>query len=137
MSKKEIFGTVICVLLTISGCREEVGNQLKGKWQLESIEQNGNVVRVDTVWYNFQSESMFMYQIYRASTGKYIHQYGYKIQPDENTLQLELHSYARPVKDFLIFTDWEEQTRTFTVQKINGKQLILHSENKTYTFIRF
>jgi hypothetical protein len=139
MSKKGIFCiAALCALWGMAGgCQPEVSDQLKGKWQLKSIEQNGIVTQVDTVWYNFQSESLFMYQIYLANTKTYIQQYGYKTELDKNTLQLELTSYARAVKDFLVFTDWDERTRIFVVQKMNTKQLILRSEDKTYTFIAF
>ncbi|MDR3269419.1 MAG: lipocalin-like domain-containing protein [Tannerella sp.] len=137
MNNKGIWGIVICVLWTLTGCRKEISEQLQGKWQLKTVEQSGRVTNVDTVWYNFQSESLFMYQVYRAESDVFIHQYGYKTESDANTIRLELTSYPRPVDDFLSVTDWEERAHTFTVEKINAQQLILRRDDKTYCFIKF
>jgi hypothetical protein len=78
-----------------------------------------------------------MYQVYHSDSDTFTHQYGFKTQPEESTLQLELFSSPGPVENFLPMTDWNKSTRTFTVDKINGKHLILSSEEKTYTFVRF
>ncbi|MDR3260554.1 MAG: lipocalin-like domain-containing protein [Tannerella sp.] len=137
MNKKGIGGTVACLLLIATGCRKEVSESLQGKWQLKTIEQAGSVTGVDTVWYNFQSESLFMYQVYYAGADTFSHQYGFKTPTDADAIHLELISYPRPVDDFLRLTDWEERTRTFTIEEINGKRLVLHSDDKTYDFIKF
>ncbi len=115
-------------------CQDEISDRLKGKWQLQSVEENGVTIEVDTVWYNFQSESLFMYQIYRASSHDYLHTYGYKTQPDEHTLKLELINYVILVKDFLPHTDWKSGTRTFTINKIDSRRMILKGDDKIYTF---
>lgn len=128
---------IVCVLLMQAGCQKELSRQLQGKWQLKTVEQSGQVSSVDTVWYNFQSESLFMYQIYHAGKDSFSHMYGYKSQPEENRILLELTSYPRPVSEFLPLTDWEDRSRMFTVEKITGKRLVLHSDSKTYEFIRF
>lgn len=125
---------VILICLSCMACRDEVSDRLKGKWQLQTVEENGMTVQVDTVWYNFQSESLFMYQIYRPASRDYLYTYGYKVQPEERTLKLELINYAILAKDFLPHTDWKKKTRTFTIDKIDGHRMILNSEHKTYIF---
>lgn len=137
MKTKGLWGIAVSVLLTLTGCQKELSRQLQGKWQLKTVEQAGQVSDVDTVWYNFQSKSLFMYQIYHADKDSFSHMYGYKSQPEENRILLELISYPRPVGEFLPLTDWEDRSRTFTVEKINGQRLVLHSDGKTYEFIRF
>jgi hypothetical protein len=137
MKTKGLWGIAVSVLLTLTGCQKELSRQLQGKWQLKTVEQAGQVSDVDTVWYNFQSEALFMYQIYHADKDSFSHMYGYKSQPEENRILLELISYPRPVGEFLPLTDWEDRSRTFTVEKINGQRLVLHSDGKTYEFIRF
>jgi len=138
MNRKGIAGIIGCIIiLTATACRDEVSDLLKGKWQLKTIEQGASVSRVDTVWYNFQSESLFMYQIYDRQSNDYKSQYGYKTQPDAHTLHLEMFSYSRPVQDFLPLTDWPEKERLFTVEKIGGKHLVLKVDGITYTFDRF
>jgi hypothetical protein len=109
---------------------------LKGKWQLKTVEQAGAISTVDTVWYNFQSESLFMYQIYYAEKDSFVHQYGFKTQPEARTLQLELISNPHPLKTFLPATDWEEGIRTFTIKKNTGNRLVLAGDGKDYVFIK-
>ncbi|MDR1676499.1 MAG: lipocalin-like domain-containing protein [Tannerella sp.] len=137
MNTKGFWSAAVCVLLTLTGCQKELMRQLQGKWQLKSVEQSGHVYRVDTVWYNFQSEALFMYQIYHVDKDSFSHLYGYRNHPEENRVHLELISYPRPVGEFLPLTDWEDRQRTFTVEKINSKRLVLYSDHKTYEFIRF
>ncbi|MDR1454520.1 MAG: lipocalin-like domain-containing protein [Tannerella sp.] len=137
MKTKGFWSISVCLLLTLASCQKELTRQLQGKWQLKTVEEAGHVSNVDTVWYNFQSEALFMYQIYHANKDSFSHMYGYRSQPAENRIQLELISYPRPVDEFLPLTDWKDRSRTFTVEKINGKRLVLYSDNKTYGFIQF
>ena len=76
----------VACLWGCAACSDDVADRLKGKWQLQTVEADGAAQRVDTVWYNFQSESLFMYQIYQPATGRYVYTYGYKTQPDDRTL---------------------------------------------------
>ena len=124
-----------CLLLT--ACEKEVSDQLKGKWQLKTVEEAGRLTPVDTVWYNFQSESLFMYQIYHPQVDTFSWIYGYKTQPESNIIQLELPNWTIPVIDFLPLTDWNGPVRTFSVDKINRKTLVLKGDDKTYSFDRF
>ena len=125
----------LCLLLT--GCEKEISDQLKGKWQLKTIEEAGHLTSVDTVWYNFQSESLFMYQIYHPAVDTFSWLYGYKTQPESNIIHLEFINWTIAKEDFLQFTDWKEPARTFTVDKINRKQLVLRGDEKTYVFDKY
>ena len=137
MNKKIFACFTVCMFLFFTGCEKEVSDRLKGKWQLKTIEESGRLTPVDTVWYNFQSESLFMYQIYHASVDTFSWLYGYKTQSESHILHLQLINWTILAEDFLPFTDWKEPERTFTVEQINRKQLILKSDGKTYTFDRF
>jgi hypothetical protein len=138
MNKNIYISFIVSIfLLSFTACEKEINDQLKGKWQLKTIEEAGRITSVDTVWYNFQSESLFMYQIYQPAIDTYLHTYGYKIQPESHIIQLEIISWTILKEDFLPFTDWTEPVRTFAVDKITRRQLILKSDNKTYTFDRF
>lgn len=59
-----VFGCLL--LLTVVSCSKDEETELDGKWQLQEIEQNGEVQYTDTVFYNFQN-SLFMYQTYSPS----------------------------------------------------------------------
>ncbi|WP_302821863.1 lipocalin-like domain-containing protein, partial [Parabacteroides goldsteinii] len=63
-------------------------------------------------------------------------QYGFNTIKDEDQLELELTEDAGLV-DFLSYTDWKSKTRTFSIEKLSGKQLILNSEGKRYIFRKF
>ena len=120
-----------------AACSEDVADRLKGKWQLQTVEADGATQRVDTVWYNFQSESLFMYQIYQPATGRYVYTYGYKTQPDDRTLRLQLANYTLRVEQFLPFTDWSSGVRTFRVVHVDSRRLQLESEGRRYSFLKF
>lgn len=134
---KKIF-CLLSLLLMVIGCQsDDVNSKLQGKWQLKTIEQSGEIIEVDTVWYNFQSESLFMYQVYVAQKDSVLYRYGYATYPEESVLDLELESYAGPVDAFLPYTDWAESKRTFRIDKLSGKKLVLQDEGKIYSFKKF
>ncbi|MDR2469353.1 MAG: lipocalin-like domain-containing protein [Tannerella sp.] len=136
--KKTFGGFIVCLcLLTAAACRNELTEQLHGKWQLRSIEQTGRVIGVDTVWYNFQSESLFMYQLYWVEKDTFLCAYGYRTQPESNVIRLELIAHPYPLNVFLPFTDWDESVQTFYIERMDRNRLILRKEDKTYTFNRY
>jgi hypothetical protein len=101
-----------------------------------SVLVNGVVEKVDTVYYNFQQD-LFMYQIYRPQTQSYSYRYGYDIMEGEKTVHIELINDPGALSSFLPLTDWSSAKRTFTIDKVSNKQLIMNSEGKTYTFRKF
>lgn len=133
------FIVALCMVLLTISCSKDTDDKLEGKWQLkEVILENGQVQPVDTVWYNFMN-SLFMYQLYdtaRVGDNKYRHSYGFKTW-DGDSLMLELTSDPQLVKDFLPYTDWDEQRRMFLIEEVNGKELILTSEGSQYNFRKF
>ena len=131
------YGLTVCISLFLMGCEKDVSDQLKGKWQLKTIEEAGNLTHVDTVWYNFQSEALFMYQIYQPSEDSFLWLYGYKTQPESHIIHLDFFNWTITKEDFLPLTDWKEPDRTFIVEKINRKQLVLKGDDKTYVFDRY
>ena len=127
----------VWIFLLLSGCEKDISDRLQGKWQLKTVEEAGQKTVVDTVWYNFQSEALFMYQIYHPAVDTFTWTYGFKTQPESNLLHIELANWTIMKEDFLPYTDWKETARTFTIEKITGKQLILSSDGKTYLFDRY
>jgi len=136
-SWKQFWLSAVLVSLLATACRRDDYEMLEGKWQLKTVEQGSVVTAVDTVWYNFQSASMFMYLIYKADTQEYTHCYGIRTQPDAAILDLELMSWGTDAQDFIRQTDWNETTRTFTVETLTSKRLVLTSGGKKYVFIKF
>ncbi|GGJ86804.1 lipocalin-like domain-containing protein [Parabacteroides faecis] len=127
---------IAAVVIILAACSNDTEHKLEGKWQLQQVEANGEVIQADTVFYNFQN-ILFMYQVYLADADSFSNQHGYNTLKDETSLTLELDNYPRPVTSFLPRTDWSSKTREFTIEKLSGKQLILNSEGKRYIFRKF
>ena len=123
-------------LLSLIACGDSLERQLEGKWQLKTVEQNGQIETVDTVWYNFQN-SLFEYQVYVPAIDSVRNMYGYKTLVDDQHLELELVSYFITIKDFLPLTEWSSSKRTFQIEESTGSRLTLSSEGKTYTFKKY
>ena len=123
-------------LLSLIACGDSLERQLEGKWQLKTVEQNGQIETVDTVWYNFQN-SLFEYQVYVPAIDSVRNMYGYKTLVDDQHLELELVSYFITIKDFLPITDWSAPKHTFQIEESTGSRLTLSSEGKTYIFKKY
>ncbi len=135
---------IACFVVALVSCDKQE-DKLEGKWQLKTVEANGEIQEVDTVWYNFQT-SLFEYQFYDPTLvndslmGKtaYPFNYGYNTWVGENELELELVDYGRiALSRFLLYTDWDSSKRTFTIEKLSTNDLVLNGDGKTYTFRKF
>lgn len=127
---------IAAVVIILAACSNDTEHKLEGKWQLQQVEANGEVIQADTVFYNFQN-ILFMYQVYLADTDSVTYQYGFNTLKDETSLVLELADDPHSNIKFLSRTDWNSATREFTIEKLSGKQLILNSEGKRYIFRKF
>ncbi|MBE6302288.1 MAG: hypothetical protein E7085_10685 [Parabacteroides distasonis] len=130
------FVIVVCSLLLITACSKDTQSKLYGKWQLQEVEINGAIEKVDTIYFNFQQD-LFMYQIYQPQSHSYSYRYGYDVMEGEHTVHLELVNDPGPLSSFLPLTDWSSAKRTYTIDKLSNKQLIMSSEGKTYTFRKY
>ena len=129
------FWIIAAVAILMAACNNDTEHKLEGKWQLQQVEANGEVIQADTVFYNFQN-ILFMYQIYQPDSNSVLYRYGYNTV-NENKLTLELEHNPNTLDKFLPYTDWNSKTRVFTIEKLSGKQLILDSEGKRYIFRKF
>lgn len=124
-------GFVICVLL-MAACSKDTGSKLYGKWQLQQTEIDGVVEKADTVYFNFE-HSLFRYQIYVESSDSFIYRDGYNTV-EGDSVQLEL---VGSMSSFLPYTDWSSSKRTFKIDELTSKRLVLSSDGKSYTFRYF
>lgn len=116
---------------------DKVERQLEGKWQLKTVEADGVVQKVDTVWYNFQT-SLFEYQLYDPARNTYRTNFGYKELEGDTRLDLELVNYGSiTAEEFLRYTDWTSTKQTFTIEKSSATNLVMSCEGRTYTFKKF
>jgi hypothetical protein len=129
-------GILAAVLLLLS-CEPDRGDKLDGKWLLKEVVQpDGTANAVDTVWYNFQN-TLFMYQLYEPANDKYRHIFGFKAWESDGRILLELKPDPVSVGSFLPFTDWKSDTRSFSIEKCSGSELVLSSEGQIYHFRKF
>ncbi|MDR1097894.1 MAG: hypothetical protein LBL57_07170 [Tannerella sp.] len=130
MMKK--YSLTVLVFTLFMACDALTTPDLVGKWQLKTVEKNGVETVVDTVWYNFQSESVFMLQVYVPQRDTCLSLYGLKKQ-QENVLSIRLE-----FDDYIEYSDWSGRNRSFTIDRLNKKRLTLLSEDGShYSFIKF
>ena len=128
--KKYYLITVLCALFI--SCDDIPNSPIIGKWQLKTVEKNGMVSPVDTVWYNFQSEPVFAIQIYSPQRDTLYMTKGVRMQAD-NVISIELES-----EFYIDLMDWDSANRSFTIDKVSRKNLVLLSEEGyRYSFIKF
>lgn len=127
---------IAAVAIILAACNDDIEHKLEGKWQLQQVEADGEVIQADTVYYNFQN-ILFMYQVFIPDSNKFVSQHGFNTLEEDNQITLELAHDPRPIANFLPFTDWKSERRTFTIEESNRKHLILNSEGKRYTFRKF
>lgn len=126
--------SIATFILILTACydNEVTTPKLVGKWQLKTVEKNGETVSVDTVWYNFQSESIFAMQVYVPRQDTIFVLEGMKKQTGD-VLSIELNS-----ETYNNYSDWNGIYRTFTIDKLSRKSLILRSEEQyLYVFKKF
>ena len=114
-------------------CDDIPSSGLIGKWQLKTVDKSGVVVTsVDTIWYNFQSESVFSAQVYVPQKDTVLSVVGMRTQSD-NIITIELTDWA-----YLDYFDWNGVKRSFAIENVGKKNLILCSEEGyRYSFIKF
>jgi hypothetical protein len=106
--------------------------KIEGKWQLKTVERNGATVKVDTVWYNFQSQSLFMLQVYQTQDDRYDWSTGFRTEKD-NILTIEGMD-----QNITSISDWQDTARVFTIERLTRQHLTLKSsEGYLYDFIKF
>ena len=121
----------VCALLFVSSCSKDERDKLYGKWQMQEIDTNGTVEKVDTIYYNFQ-HGLFQYQIHNENTGIGRTSDGFNEVIGENQIELEILN-----EGLLPYTDWTATKRVFTIDEVTSKRLVLTSGDKTYTFRNF
>jgi hypothetical protein len=126
----------IAALLLCASCEADLSDRLDGRWQMQTIESDGTVEHIDTIYYNFQT-SLFMYQIYSPANDSYSHCYGFKTIEPDNRILVELTAYPAASAQFIHRTDWESTTRRFVVEQLSASRLVLESDGKRYVFRRF
>jgi len=123
---------IIVIVSLLASCSDASFSPLHGKWQLKTVERGGTVTPVDTVWYNFQSKSLFSIQYYRSAHDDFVDIMGMcEYKGDVLTVEMLWEYHLDEV-------GWNSRNRTFAVEKHNSGRLLLRDEEGAlYSFIRF
>ena len=123
---------IIFAFIFYLSCDDITTSKLAGKWQLKTVEKNGIETLVDTVWYNFQSQSIFSIQVYVPQQDTVLVLLGMRTDKD-NSVSIELES-----EEYIEYTDWDNVNRTFKIDLVNRKKMVLSSEEGyVYSLINF
>ena len=120
------------LLLLMIACENVTFSPLVGKWQLKTVEKNGKMESVDTVWYNFQSKSIFSIQIYAPLQDRFREYVGLRTQ-EEKVMSIKLNDIA-----VINYSDWNSENRSFTIVNMDRRRLLLKSEEGyLYSFNKY
>ena len=123
---------IFFIFLFAVACDDVTFSPLVGKWQLKTVDKNGEMIPVDTVWYNFQSISIFSLQIYAPCDDVFTAYEGMRTQ-DDKVISIQLND-----EKALSRSDWNSTVRSFTIETVDRKKLQLRSEEGyLYSFIKF
>lgn len=124
----------LALLCSVVACSDD-DHKLEGKWQMRQIEADGQVMPIDTIYYNFQN-SLFMYQIANGVAGGYS-AYGYKTLEGDDKLVLEIDEKVADLNTFYSKSHWTENPRIFSILKLSRNEMILQYDGMKYTFRKF
>ena len=128
---------ILFSFLLFVACDNVTFSPIVGKWQLKTIEKNGDITPVDTVWYNFQSISLFSIQIYVSQQDTFIQFFGVRIE-EEKELSIRMFCNTEEFIEMISLSDWTNRNRSFTIVHLNRRRLLLQSEEgHVYSFNKF
>ena len=138
--KKNILLLGFYVIFFLS-CSDEISTQINGQWQLKTIEEEGVISPVDTVFYAFQRGAIFSFTILNPNSNiESFVSYGYVTFPAEDKMTISMDTswnengyFWNIHSEFLKHSGWSGYDMMFNVKEINNKWLVIESENKTYT----
>ena len=132
----------MCVL-GICSCSNDVGHQMNGQWLLKTINENGTISQVDTVFYSFQRGSIFSFTTFLPETNQEetTVSYGYVTLPSEKEMFIAMDTsryspnYFKNISPyFLQLSGWDNYYQLFRIEFINNDNMILSIKGKIYTF---
>jgi len=128
---------ILFIFLLFVACNNVTFSPLVGKWQLKTVEKNGNLTPVDSVWYNFQSISLFSIQIYVSQQDTIMHFFGVRVE-ESKELSIRMFCNDEEFMDMISLSDWTNKNRSFSIIHLNRRRLLLQSEEGyLYSFIKF
>lgn len=142
MTKKIITALLTCII-GICSCSDDIDKKVNGQWQLKTIDENGIVSPVDTVFYSFQKGTVFSLSCL-VNENTAVFSYGYVRFPSENELFISMDTtrnedghFINTVGNFKELSGWDTLYNSFIIESIDSKNMVLSSEGKVYSFKKF
>ncbi len=138
--KKGLFLVLLLCFIGVYSCSDDIGHQINGQWQLKTVDENGVSTKVDTIFYSFQRGSIFSFTTLVNENEAWI-SYGYVNVLSDNQLLISMDTTKNADGNYQIITHnfkelsgWNNLYNTFMVESIDGKNMVLSSEGKIYSF---
>jgi hypothetical protein len=138
--KQLSLGVVLSTILLFTACIDDIEHKIEGQWQLKTLEANGVISTVDTIFYNFMNGRVFSITVLKRS-GQTINTwdsrddadtyYGYVDELSDDKMLINIHSVN---ENFKAETGWNEDQRIFDILNVTNKNLILRYNEQIYTF---
>ncbi len=143
---KKILIPLICIIIGFS-CSDDIDRQVNGQWQLKTIDENGIISSVDTIYFSFQRGVIFSFTHLRNPDEATI-SYGYVDYPSDHEIKISMDTTRNePGGYFTIITKedlypfgWNESNgfqQIFNVESIDEKNMVLSQEQVIYSFRKF
>ena len=124
----------VFVFLFLIACDNDTEKRIEGKWQLKFNElSNGDIEKVDSVFYNFQKESFSA--ICLLNNGQYESFFGnYTLK--ENKISINLLPEYEGVL-YNKYFGWNNWQREFTIDKLNSTIMQLNFQGNIANFRKY
>jgi hypothetical protein len=114
-------------------CSDDIGSRIEGQWQLKTIEEDGIVSPVDTIFYSFMAGRVFSCTLLR-NPDEAGYWYGYIDALSDRQIQLSLDWNGYYAATGKVESEGGSQQRVFDILHLNGNYLTLFSDSITYSF---
>ncbi|MDD2797536.1 MAG: lipocalin-like domain-containing protein [Bacteroidales bacterium] len=129
-----LFVTTFFLFLDTS-CSDNYNSDLRGKWQLRSIETNGITKSVDSIFYNFDNLVFVMQNITHKTS--VVSVFG-TFQQDQDSLTIGFPDSKYGSRDKLWnYFQWADSIQTFKIIDLSHKRLCLKNKVSTLSFRKY
>ena len=145
--KKNLLCSILSItlILLFFSCSGFKTYKLDGMWQLKTVEDNGgNEIKVDTVFYSFERETIFSFTTTTENSKSASHLFlGYMDMPSGDKVHVQLNDIftgnTENINLFLSLSGWSSADITFDIKKYNSSNLVLfdNGTGKTFTLRKF
>ena len=139
-------GLFLLLLVFLVACSDEAKHRISGQWQLKTINRDGIVSQVDTVFYSFHLGTVFSVTLLQSPDIAMI-SYGYMEMLSEQDMMLSMDTTRADEGYFICFAPeivesfgWDVSNRyqqVYSIERIDGNELVLSNNGVVYSFNKY